>query len=167
MDHFALPSDKMYKAFEVKKLHRNFMGYTASKTQLMISIGISAISDSWYGFAQNVKTIKEYELILAENKIPVYRGHILNDEDLVIRRHILNLMCHFYTSWEKQDLQFPEIEDIKQKLSELEKDELIKINNFSIEVTDKGKPFIRNICMAFDLRLQRNMPTTKIFSMTI
>jgi coproporphyrinogen dehydrogenase len=167
MDHFALPSDKMYKAFEAKKLHRNFMGYTASKTQLMISIGISAISDSWYGFAQNVKTIKEYELILAENKIPVYRGHILNDEDLVIRRHILNLMCHFYTSWEKQDLQFREIEDIKQKLSELEKDELIKINNFSIEVTDKGKPFVRNICMAFDLRLQRNMPTTKIFSMTI
>ena len=74
MDHFALPSDKMYKAFEVKKLHRNFMGYTASKTQLMISIGISAISDSWYGFAQNVKTIKEYELILAENKIPESRA---------------------------------------------------------------------------------------------
>ena len=91
----------------------------------------------------------------------------MNDEDLVIRRHILNLMCHFCTSWEKQDLQFPEVEDIKQKLSELEKDELIKINNFSIEVTDKGKPFVRNICMAFDLRLQRNMPTTKIFSMTI
>jgi oxygen-independent coproporphyrinogen-3 oxidase len=34
------------------------MGYTSSKTQLMIGLGVSSISDSWYGFAQNVKTIR-------------------------------------------------------------------------------------------------------------
>lgn len=167
MDHFALPSDKMYQAFASRKLHRNFMGYTASKTQLMIGLGISSISDSWYGFAQNVKTITEYEQLLQQKKIPIYRGHILNDEDLILRKHILNLMCHFYTSWEDKKMQFTEIEEVKQKLSEMEKDELIKINDTSILVTDKGKPFVRNICMAFDLRLQRNIPTTRLFSMTI
>ena len=56
MDHFALPSDSLYKATEEQTLHRNFMGYTSSKTQLMIGLGMSSISDSWYGFAQNVKT---------------------------------------------------------------------------------------------------------------
>ena len=93
MDHFALPSDTMYNSFINKNLHRNFMGYTASKTQLMIGLGISSISDSWYGFAQNVKSTKEYYEILEQNKIPVYRGHILNQEDLIIRKHILNLMA--------------------------------------------------------------------------
>ena len=167
MDHFALPSDEMYESFVRGTLHRNFMGYTASKTQLMIGLGISAISDSWYGFAQNVKTIKEYEEVLSQDRIPVYRGHILSEEDLILRRHILNLMCQFHTSWEASQLQFAEAEEVKMRLSEMEKDGLIHLHPQGIEVTDVGKPFVRNICMAFDLRLQRNVPTTRIFSMTI
>ena len=167
MDHFALPSDEMYESFVRGTLHRNFMGYTASKTQLMIGLGISAISDSWYGFAQNVKTVKEYEEVLSQDRIPVYRGHILSEEDLILRRHILNLMCQFHTSWEAPQLQFAEAEEVKMRLSEMEKDGLIHILPQGIEVTDVGKPFVRNICMAFDLRLQRNVPTTRIFSMTI
>ena len=167
MDHFALPTDEMYESFVRGTLHRNFMGYTASKTQLMIGLGISAISDSWYGFAQNVKTVKEYEEVLAEDRIPVYRGHILSEEDLILRRHILNLMCQFHTSWDAPQLQFPEAEAVKSRLVEMEKDGLIRIKPQAIEVTDAGKPFVRNICMAFDLRLQRNVPTTRIFSMTI
>ena len=167
MDHFALPSDEMYESFVRGTLHRNFMGYTASKTQLMIGLGISAISDSWYGFAQNVKTVKEYEEVLSQDRIPVYRGHILSEEDLILRRHILNLMCQFHTSWEMPHLQFAEAEEVTLRLSEMEKDGLIHILPQGIEVTDVGKPFVRNICMAFDLRLQRNVPTTRIFSMTI
>ena len=167
MDHFALPSDEMYESFVRGTLHRNFMGYTASKTQLMIGLGISAISDSWYGFAQNLKTIKEYEEVLSQDRIPVYRGHILSEEDLILRRHILNLMCQFHTSWEAPQLQFTEAEEVKMRLSEMEKDGLIHLHPQGIEVTDVGKPFVRNICMAFDLRLQRNVPTTRIFSMTI
>ena len=167
MDHFALPSDEMYESFVRGTLHRNFMGYTASKTQLMIGLGISAISDSWYGFAQNVKTVKEYEEVLSQDRIPVYRGHILSEEDLILRRHILNLMCQFHTSWEMPQLQFAEAEEVTLRLSEMERDGLIHILPQGIEVTDVGKPFVRNICMAFDLRLQRNVPTTRIFSMTI
>ena len=92
MDHFALPTDSMYKAFQAHQLHRNFMGYTASKTQLMIGLGMSAISDSWYAFAQNEKELEAYYARLDRNEIPVCKGHILNYEDLIIRRHILNLM---------------------------------------------------------------------------
>ena len=55
MDHFALKDDTLYEAVENANLHRNFMGYTASKTQAMIGLGVSSISDSWYGFAQNEK----------------------------------------------------------------------------------------------------------------
>lgn len=167
MDHFALPSDLMYKSFKNNDLHRNFMGYTASKTQVMIGLGMSAISDSWYGFAQNEKDLDAYYARIAKNEIPVFRGHILNEEDLIIRRHILNLMCNFKTSWGDELSYFSEIENVKKQLSEMVSDGLINIKAEKIEVTEAGKTFIRNVCMAFDLRLQRNIPETKIFSMTV
>ena len=167
MDHFALKNDTLYKAMEHKTLHRNFMGYTASKTQAMIGLGVSAISDSWYGFAQNVKSNEEYYHLLEHNIIPVFKGHILNAEDLVIRKHILNLMCNFETSWEDDDLLFDELPEVLIKLKEFELDDLLQFGLKKVIVTEKGKPFIRNICMAFDVLLQRKKPDTQLFSMTI
>ena len=88
-------------------------------------------------------------------------------EDLIIRRHILNLMCQFTTSWNDESLQFLEITEVIAHLQEMQNDGLLHIAGNHIEVPDAGKPFIRNICMAFDLHLQRKMPNTKIFSMTV
>ncbi|UOX33328.1 oxygen-independent coproporphyrinogen III oxidase [Flavobacterium sediminilitoris] len=167
MDHFALKSDSMTKSFETGKLHRNFMGYTSSKTEVMIGLGVSSISDSWNAFAQNEKTLEDYYAKLDEDKLPIFRGHILNSEDLIIRKHILNLMCQFKTSWNDANTYFSEIETVLSNLTEMEKDGLLKFKNQSIIVTEKGKPFVRNICMAFDLRLKRKAPQTQLFSMTI
>lgn len=167
MDHFALVEDEMYKSFKSGALHRNFMGYTASKTQVMIGLGLSSISDSWYSFAQNEKTLEDYYARLENNEIPVFKGHVLNEEDLKIRKHILNLMCTFETSWNNEALYFKEIPEVIQKLQEMEQDGLVILDDFQIKITEQGKPFIRNICMAFDLRLNRKMPNTRIFSMTI
>lgn len=167
MDHFALTTDSLYKSMENSNLHRNFMGYTASKTQAMIGLGVSSISDSWYGFSQNVKGIEAYYHLVNERIIPAYRGHILNNEDLIIRKHILNLMCQFKTRWTQDYLYFKEIPEILIRLKEMEVDGLLNINSNSIEVTKTGQPFIRNICMAFDVLLQRKQPNKKLFSMTV
>ncbi|MFT7900586.1 oxygen-independent coproporphyrinogen III oxidase [Tenacibaculum ascidiaceicola] len=167
MDHFALPTDSLYKATENKTLHRNFMGYTANKTQLMVGLGMSSISDSWYGFAQNVKTVKEYERIVNEGEIPVFRGHILSEEDLIIRKHILNIMCHFSTSWEEKQLQIENVETHIEKLKEMIDDGLVSIKGKKLTVPEKARPYVRNICMAFDKKLHEKQPETKLFSMTI
>lgn len=167
MDHFALKTDSLYQSMISEQLHRNFMGYTASKTQAMIGLGVSSISDSWYGFAQNVKDIESYYRLLEEDTLPVYRGHILNAEDLIIRKHILNLMCQFKTSWYANNLYFNELPDALIELKEMENDKLINIGSNYIEVTRKGRPFVRNICMAFDVLLKRKQPDAKLFSMTV
>ncbi len=166
MDHFALEHDDLYQSMVSGDIHRNFMGYSSSKTQLMIGLGMSAISDSWYAFAQNEKTVEDYQKRVEEGKIPVFRGHILNDEDLKIRQHILNLMCRLETSWDLQT-SFPEIENALQALKEMEIDGLVEISNNSIKITEKGRAFTRNVAMTFDLRMLRNKPETRIFSMTI
>ena len=167
MDHFALKTDSLYKAFKNNTLHRNFMGYSSSKTQLMVGLGVSSISDSWYGFAQNVKNLEDYYQLLEWDKLPVLRGHILTEEDLKIRKHILNLMCQFETSWEEKSDYFNEIPEIIIQLKEMENDGLLIISKNGIQITEKGKPFVRNICMAFDLRLKRKAPETELFSMTV
>ncbi|MCV6631556.1 MAG: oxygen-independent coproporphyrinogen III oxidase [Flavobacteriaceae bacterium] len=163
MDHFALEHDSMYISMQKRNLHRNFMGYTASKTQVMVGLGVSSISDSWWSFAQNTKNFQEYYDLLEKEKIPVVKGHILSPEDLVVRKHILDLMCHLQT--DRSSLMGKE--QIIDRLGEFVQDGLLEITPKQIVVTEAGRPFVRNICMAFDLLLQRNKPDTQLFSMTI
>lgn len=166
MDHFSLEHDDLYQSMLKGNIHRNFMGYSSSKTQLMIGLGMSAISDSWYAFAQNEKTVEEYQKRVEEGIIPVFRGHILNEEDLIIRQHILNLMCRLETSWDAQNY-VPEIAESIEKLREMEEDGLVEISENQIKITEKGRAFTRNVAMTFDLRMLRNQPETRIFSMTV
>jgi oxygen-independent coproporphyrinogen-3 oxidase len=167
MDHFALKTDSLYEATINKKLHRNFMGYTANKTQLTVGLGMSAISDSWYAFSQNVKTVKEYQQLVNAGEIPIFRGHLLTKEDRIIRKHILNMMCHFSTSWGEKTSAIKNIKKHLKLLEEIEKDGLIEIGKNSLSIVEKGRPFVRNICMAFDIHLLENKPKTQLFSMTI
>ncbi|GGK56655.1 MULTISPECIES: oxygen-independent coproporphyrinogen III oxidase [Flavobacteriaceae] len=166
MDHFALPSDSLHKAMESRKLHRNFMGYTAGKTELMIGLGMSSISDSWYAFAQNEKTIEDYTEKVNQGIIPIFRGHLLTETDLIIRKHILNLMCNLETEW-KIGLDSEVKNEIVNRLQEIIDDGLIEVSSTKITVKEEGRMFVRNICMAFDLRLLENRPETRVFSMTI
>ena len=167
MDHFALPQDAMTVAFHKGNLHRNFMGYSASKTQLMIGLGVSAISDSWLGFGQNVKSFDDYYQMLEWDQIPVNKGHILTEEDLIVRKHILNIMCKFHTTWNSENTYFEGISEVLPQLQEFEQDGLLEFISNGIQVTEKGKAFVRNICMAFDMRLQRKAPDRQLFSMTV
>lgn len=167
MDHFALGTDPLSKASKKMELHRNFMGYTTKKTPLLLGLGVSAISDSSYSFAQNVKSVEEYQKLVDDDILPLSKGHILNREDQIVREHIDNIMCHFKTSWEKPTLVFPELSHILIQLKELENDGLLTLHPKKLIVTEKGKPFVRTICKSFDLRLQRKKPDTALFSMAI
>ncbi|CAA6812573.1 MAG: Coproporphyrinogen III oxidase, oxygen-independent (EC [uncultured Sulfurovum sp.] len=167
MDHFALPTDKMHQAMMQKKLHRNFMGYTAGKTKLMIGLGMSSISDSWYAFAQNEKRVEDYVARVNEGKLPVFRGHLLTEEDLVVRKHILNLMCTLETSWADDSMKLNNIDEILKRLTEMKEDNLIEIYDNKLVVKESSRMFVRNVCMAFDLHLVGSNPESRIFSMTI
>ena len=79
MDHFALRTDDLYKSFEEKKLHRNFMGYTTRFSGLMIGLGVSSISDAWYAFAQNKKVVEDYCKSIEEGRTAICKGHKLNE----------------------------------------------------------------------------------------
>lgn len=167
MDHFALESDSLWRASVAGKLHRNFMGYTSRLVSPLIGLGVSSISDSWTMFVQNEKQLEAYEQRVRRGEIPIFRGHLLNHEDIVLRRHILNLMTRFETDWEKSDFHLPYLEDIDAKLAEAKSDGLVRLEGKRCEITPRGKPFLRNVCMAFDARLASKAPETQIFSRTV
>lgn len=164
MDHFSLPTDSLYQAMKSKDLHRNFMGYTSGATKALIGLGMSAISDSWYSFAQNEKKLKAYTKQVKEGNLPVFRGHLLSTEDLLLRENILNIMCRFETEFDGESELF---EIIKKDLQELVFDGLVHINGRKVTVTREGIPFVRNICMAFDRKLQQSKPRENLFSKTV
>lgn len=165
MDHFALKTDSLYKAQIDGNLHRNFMGYTHQYTQLMIGLGVSSISDTWFAFAQNVKKVEDYLELIGNGEFPVFKGHFLDDEDLIIRKHILNIMCKGKTTWDKQDLLNHAFKESLHRLKDLEADELIMRGEHSLTVTPTGQRFLRNICAAFDTKLWAKDQEKQVFSM--
>jgi oxygen-independent coproporphyrinogen-3 oxidase len=167
MDHFALPGDELLEAAQSGDLHRSFMGYTQQHTQLLVGLGVSAISDSWYGFAQNVKTVEEYLALTGAGKLPVMKGHLLSEEDLILRRHILDIMCKGQTLWNRNQRPCEALLDGLVRLQETEDDGLIELGPMGLKVTPIGKRFLRNICMCLDARLWADKPTKQLFSMAI
>ncbi len=167
MDHFALPSDSLFQAVGSRSLHRNFMGYTARNVNPILALGVSAIGDAWSVFAQNEKLLETYVDRVKKGEIPIYRGHVLDSEDLILRKHILNLMTRMHTRWDEESAGTPYLSAVPEKLRELEEDGLLRLEAQSCTVTEKGRAFLRNICMAFDARLARKAPETRIFSQTV
>lgn len=140
------------------------MGYTHQHSRVLIGLGMSSISDSWGAFAQNEKNLEAYTHLVQQGILPVFRGHILTDQDLRLRAHISDLMCHFETQWTED---FEELPTILAALVPMAADALLRVHSNRIEITDKGRPFVRNVCMAFDARLQAKAPEKTLFSMTI
>jgi len=162
MDHFALKTDNLYIASEQGKLHRNFMGYTDQHTHILLGLGVSSISDCGTAFAQNVKTVEEYKNLILSEELAVQKGHLLNEEDLQVRRHILNLMCEDNTCFTEA---IPK--EVIERLQPMIDDRLVVIRNKEVKIQPIGKSFLRNVCMAFDERLWQKQPQAQLFSAAI
>jgi oxygen-independent coproporphyrinogen-3 oxidase len=166
MDHFALPTDELFKAWSNGKLHRNFMGYTTQNAGLLLGLGVSSISDTGNAFAQNEKTLHDYYASINAGRLSIKRGFILNKEDESFRQYILDIACKGKTSFKLKDLPVLEAYTFP-RLAELEKDSLVEWNSEGVTLTAQGHYFIRNVCSAFDLYLQRDTPAKPIFSKAI
>ena len=164
MDHFAKPDDELFLASKNGRLHRNFMGYADRYVPVIIGLGVSSISDAWTAFAQNVKTVEAYYELIDKGEFPVVKGHLLHEQDVVLRRYILDMMCKGNVRLE-QDFELNDA--ILERLQPILKDGLVTVQGLNIQVTDLGKSFLRNICMVFDQRLQQRKETEQLFSQAI
>jgi len=155
MDHFALPDDELVVARKNGTLQRNFQGYSTHRQCDMIALGVSGIGSIGNMFAQNSISTIEYEEIIESGELPIIKGLLIDDDDLIRAAVIQDLMCYDSLSFDdfgaKHNIDFrkyfaSEIE----KLDVLEKDDLIVLNDAGIEITPRGRLLLRNIAMTFD-----------------
>lgn len=155
MDHFALTTDELYKTWQNGKLHRNFMGYTTQNTGMVVGLGVSAISDTGNGYAQNDKKLQNYYDDLKNNCLPIKKGCLLNNEDVAFKRYIQDISCRGTTTFRRDDLPllrtftFPVLDGLAA-------DGLLLWSESGLILTEQGHYFIRVVCSAFDLHLQRD-----------
>jgi len=170
MDHFAKPDDELAVAQRNGKLYRNFQGYSTHADCDLLALGITAIGKIGNSFHQNVKTLEQYDERINAEQLPVFRGLILSDDDL-LRQHVISeLICHFKLDIPAVEKQFsinfrdyftPELKE----LTEMQRDDLLEYNDSQIVINPKGRLLIRNICMVFDIYLRR--PTQHNYSKVI
>lgn len=163
MDHFALPTDAMAKALSEGTLHRNFMGYADARTDVLLGLGVSSISETPDCFHQNEKVLPVYERNIAEGKVPTLRGHKLTEADRAYREQILTFM----TKGEVQLNDGAQVNDVQEFLADMFRDGLVTLNDKKLQLTDAGRPFLRNACVALDRRLREQKPSTKVFSQAL
>jgi oxygen-independent coproporphyrinogen-3 oxidase len=165
MDHFALPHDSLYQAFINGKLHRNFMGYSTSQTDLLVGLGCSAISDAKYAYTQNIKKVEDYATTLSNNQLALAKGHIQSEEDLKIKKGILSIACQGRIDTALLDTYK---EDVAQAIDTFINEGILVPSDDGLQVTPSGRAFIRNVCSIFD---RRQTPThnslSTVFSKSI
>ena len=155
MDHFAKPEDSLSQAQAAGKLHRNFQGYTTHEDCDLVALGVSSISQVGDAYFQNNADIERYMADIDDGVLPLSRGVILTDEDVLRRAVIKQLICHFKLDfdWLRKDFGIDARQHFAEALANLipyEKDGLVKVSEKGLEVTPKGGLLIRNICMQFD-----------------
>lgn len=167
MDHFALPHDALFVAQSQGRLHRNFMGYTTTETELLVGLGTSAISDAKYAYAQNLKKVEDYAAAVAADTFAVFKGHNQSPADLHRKKCILEVACEGKIRHEN----LLKLKDtfVTDALYEFNNEGILRSNIDGFQVTERGRVFIRNICSVFDLRFREtnNSKNRNIFSKAI
>jgi oxygen-independent coproporphyrinogen-3 oxidase len=172
MDHFALPTDELARAAAAGRLDRNFMGYTVKPAGAMIAFGVSGIGEVEGGFFQNEKKLSTYYAALDAGRLPVERGYRLDDDDRVRQWVIRQLMCNFTVEKRQVTARFGVDFDgyFADSLGRLDAERaagFLAEDAERLAVTERGRFFVRNVCMAFDRYLAQKTAAQPVFSRTV
>ncbi len=172
MDHFAKPEDELTVAMQNGTLYRNFQGYSTHAGINLFAIGITSIGMLSDIYVQNHKKMEDYYHALDHGKLPVMRGVTLNEDDILRREVITELMCNFKLDKskfeEKYNIHFDEyFSEALENLNSLQDDNLIILGEQQLKVTDVGRLLIRNIAMNFDYYLMKKQGEKPQFSRTV
>jgi oxygen-independent coproporphyrinogen-3 oxidase len=173
LDHFARPDDELARALADGTLDRNFQGYVASRADLLVGLGSSAISDLGDVYWQNHTPVDAWSESVAAGELPVARGVTLVEEDRLRRYVISRLLCDRVVAADDVERRFgidfsSHFADELRRLEGADGAGLVTWDpqGGRLAATDGGALLLRNVALVFDQhRLQstaerpRNSPT--------
>ncbi len=154
-DHFARPADELARALDEGRLHRNFMGYTVMPATDQIGVGVTAIGEIGGAYAANQRNLARYQRAVAGGRLPIERGVGRTAEDELRGAVIRGIICTLELDFDAVRRDFrvdPEVHfaDAFAALGGMADDGLVIIDDHSLQVTPRGRFFLRNVCMPFD-----------------
>ncbi|MGJ4730102.1 oxygen-independent coproporphyrinogen III oxidase [Luteimonas sp. SDU101] len=155
MDHFALPGDELARAQREGGLHRNFMGYTTHAQTDLVGFGVSAISHVGDSFTQNHRDLPSWEAAVDQGRLPIWRGLMLGNDDVLRADLIQQLMCQGEIDVRKVEKTYgisfgAYFSDALAALKPLQDDGLVQCPPGWIRATPRGRALLRIIAMCFD-----------------
>jgi len=144
-DHFAAPGDSLATAEMQGRLHRNFQGYTDDAATALIGFGASAISSLPNLIYQNASDTSAYREAIAERRSPVIRGIALAAEDRRVAGVIEQVLCNY-----EAHIPADMLAQARARLAPALNADLVELHNGHVVVTDRGRPYVRNIAACFD-----------------
>lgn len=161
LDHFARPSDTLAAGH----LARNFQGYTTDRADALIGIGASSISRLPEGYFQNAVAVDEHARRLEKEGLATARGWLLTEDDKVRAYVIEKLMCDFSFSSEELlhrygDTAQPVLSRADTAIA-TDRDGFVERTSEGFRLTERGRPFVRNICAQFDAYLTQEVASRR------
>ena len=172
LDHFARPEDEICRAQDNRTLQRNFQGYTTKAGCDLYAMGVSSISGLEDAYAQNCRDLAHYYEAIDADRWPTMRGMRVSDEDKLRRSVINRILCHTVVVKAEIEREFgidfdEHFAEELVQLRVLERDGLVRLDDWRIEVAPLGRIFIRNIAMVFDAYLSTAEAPRQTFSKTL
>jgi oxygen-independent coproporphyrinogen-3 oxidase len=157
LDHFAKPSSTLARAAAEHRMVRNFQGYVEHRADVILGVGVTAISQTPRLIWQNSGELAPWRDALVAGHLPSERGIPLDRDDQLRRDVIGKLMCdgevalaELGRSYDVDALDYfaPEL----QQLADLA--DLASFDGATIRTTSMGRLLVRNVCMVFDRYFQ-------------
>ena len=165
MDHYVLQGDDLAVAQQEGRLQRNFQGYSLQLADDLLGLGVSAISQMGDFYLQNERDLGAYYALIDQGKHPASRGCVSSDEDKLRRYIIMSLICELRLDIGECNRRFGiefagKFDQQLQAMRTMEADGLLCLGAEEIQVSPRGRPFLRNICMLFDAYLDTHPGAT-------
>jgi len=90
--------------------------------------------------------------------LPVEKGYMLTDNEIIVREVINQLMCNMHINWnelaERLNISETMIKNAItydcEELKKFEDDGILQLTEEGLEMTESGTLFIRNVAASFD-----------------
>ncbi len=160
IDHFARPHDDLAIARKNGTLTRNAMGYSPGRCTDILGIGPSAMSTLGRWYTQNYYILPSYYENIDNRLFPVIRSIDCDDDDLLRRRVIFDLIMFGGIDKAAIEKQYAiDFDDYfagpLKLLAELADDGLLSLQDDAITLSATGRLQPRHACAAFDRYLHQ------------
>lgn len=164
LDHFASHRDELAAADAGGRLRRNFQGYTTDEASTLLGFGASAISRLPSAYVQNQPSVPAWHACIEAGRLTTARGVALTGDDFLRAAVIERLMCELCVDLPAiATAHGREAKDLLDRtaldgLAAMERDGIVTLEREHgaprrVQVTEIGRPFVRNVCALFDAYL--------------